>query len=142
LATGAADLILYGLNRVYGMGSGMREFVLILAPATQLCLLFACWRRGARVGDGNLREGLAWLTTRRRVDVALLAGLAAMTAVGHLALAAKVPAYQAFFEQVNTSLPSLLEDRGMALGPYVAWVALVLVVGAPLTAGGAHGSLR
>ncbi len=75
----------------------------------------------------------AWLTTRRRVDVALLAGLAAMTAVGHLALAAKVPAYQAFFEQVNTSLPSLLEDRGMALGPYVAWVALVLVVGAPLS---------
>jgi membrane protease YdiL (CAAX protease family) len=133
LATAAAYLILYALHRIYGTASGMREFVLILAPATQLCLLFACMRRGARVGDGDLRAGLAWLEIRRRLDVGLLAGLAAMTALGHLALAAKVPAYQAFFEQVNTSLPSLLQDRDMATGTYVAWALLVLVVGAPFS---------
>jgi membrane protease YdiL (CAAX protease family) len=133
LANAAAFLILYGQYRVYGRGSGLREFMLIAAPATQLCLLFACLRRGMRVGDGNLRVGLAWLRTRRRLDVALLSGLAAMTAIGHLVLAAKVPAYRAFFEQVNMSLPSLLDDRDMATGTYVAWVVLVLVVGAPLS---------
>jgi membrane protease YdiL (CAAX protease family) len=125
----------FSLLRVYfGLGSpfSLTEFVLILAPVTQFFLLIACLRRGLRVGDGNLREGLAWFAVRRRLDVVLLSLAGALLAAGHVALVVRVPAYRAFFEHSQTSLP-MPDTSGLGVGAYAAWVGLVVVVGAPVT---------
>jgi membrane protease YdiL (CAAX protease family) len=132
LATLVSCAILMGLHFTARLPFGMTELVLILAPATQFFLLVACLRRGERVGNGNLREGLAWLAVRRRMDVVLLSLAGAVLAAGHVALVVRVPAYRAFFEHTRTSLP-MPDSSGLGIGAYAAWAALVMVVGAPLS---------
>jgi membrane protease YdiL (CAAX protease family) len=120
------------LNQAFTTVTGQQKLILVLAPMTQLCLFVACLRRGRRTGSGNLREGLAWLGVQRRWDVALLAGTAAVVAMAHVAMVVRFPAYRAFFEHAQTSLP-LPQQTGLGVGAYAAWVLLVIVVGAPLT---------
>jgi membrane protease YdiL (CAAX protease family) len=132
LATIVSAAILLGLHATMKIPLGLTELVLILAPATQVFLLVACLRRGERVGDGNLREGLAWRGVRRPLDVVLLTLAGAVLAAGHVALVIKVPAYRAFFEHSQTSLP-MPDASGLGIAAYAAWVGLVVVVGAPVT---------
>jgi membrane protease YdiL (CAAX protease family) len=132
LAIFVSAAILLGLHFTINIPFGLTEFVLIQAPATQFFLLVACLRRGERVGNGNLREGLAWTPVRRRVDVAMLTLAGALLAAGHVALVIRVPAYRAFFEHTQTSLP-LPSSSGLSTGAYAAWAGLVMVVGAPFT---------
>ncbi len=131
-ATIVSAAILLALHFTIKIPFGLTELVLILAPATQFFLLVACLRRGERVGNGNLREGLAWLAVRRRLDVVLLTLAGALLAAGHVALVIRVPAYRAFFEHTQTSLP-MPDASGLGIGAYAAWVGLVVVVGAPLS---------
>jgi membrane protease YdiL (CAAX protease family) len=132
LAFLVSAVILMGLHFTLKVPFDLMGLVLILAPATQFFLLVGCLRRGERVGDGNLREGLAWLAVRRPMDVVLLTLAGALLAAGHVALVVRVPAYRAFFEHAQTSLP-MPDTSGLGIGAYAAWVGLVVVVGAPLS---------
>ncbi len=114
----------------FGFAFDTRAFLIVLLPATQLCLLLACLRRAQRVGDGDIREGLAWHSVKRSGIVALLALAALLISATHVALVTLVPAYRDFFGQAQTSLP--LPNGRLSVG-FAAWLSLVVVVGAPVS---------
>jgi membrane protease YdiL (CAAX protease family) len=132
LATAATAAIMFALHPSARFNFDETAFVLLLAPMTQLFLVLGCLRRGKRVGEGSLREGLAWLPIRRRLDVALLTGFAAVLAIGHVALVVSVPAYRNFFEHSKTSIP-MPDQSGLATAAYAAWVLGVVVIGAAVS---------